>query len=339
MKCAGLALVLATALSGVVACDDDTRAETRVDEMQALIAPPPVTDDPIVPLPHSVPDLDARKVALGEKLFADPRLSPRGDVACTTCHELARGGVDGRAKSKMGDQDAPAVNTPTVFNVTFNFKAHWSGAYTALTEQLSVPVTSPRVMNTTFEAIVERLSVVPEYRDAFAEIYADGLGVPALKDAIVEYERSLVTPGARFDRYLEGDTAALTADEIAGYDMFRSYGCSSCHQGINIGGNMFQKLGVMRDFFGERKELGEGDNGRFNVTKREEDRHVFRVPSLRNVAVTAPYLHDGSAKTLEEAVQIMGRYQLGRPLDDREVKLIVGFLRTLTGEYKGRRLE
>lgn len=331
--------LLAAAGLAAVACETDSRPESEASEMEVLVRPPTVADEPIVPLPHTVPDLDPRKVALGEKLFRDVRISPRGDMACTSCHELLRGGVDGRAKSKMGDQDAPAVNTPTVFNVIFNFKAQWAGSHARLEEQLAVPVTSPRVLNTTFEAIVERLSAIPEYRDEFAAIYSDGITVRSFKDVMVEFERSLITPGSRFDRYLEGDTAALTPDEIAGYDMFRSYGCSSCHQGINIGGNMFQKLGVMRDFFGERRELTEGDNGRYNVTKREEDRHVFRVPSLRNVAVTAPYLHDGSAKTLEEAVQIMGRYQLGRSLDEHEVRLLVGFLRTLTGEYKGRRLE
>ncbi|HTJ81919.1 MAG TPA: cytochrome c peroxidase [Polyangiaceae bacterium] len=335
VRAAVVALAVAAFGSG---CEDDFAGEPPVDELTVL--PPQVAAvDPIVPLPTALPDLDARKVALGERLFRDPIVSPRGDVACTTCHELARGGVDGRAKSSLPGQDAPAFHTPTVFNVVFNFKCHWEGAYDALTEQLAVPVQSPRVLNTTFDDIVARVRKSVEYRDAFDAIYPHGLDVASLKDALVEFERSLVTPNARFDRFLMGETDAITADELHGYELFKSYGCISCHQGINVGGNMYQRLGVMRDYFGEKGTLKDADFGRYNVTKKEEDRHFFRVPSLRNVAVTAPYLHDGSAKTLEEVVEIMGRYQLGRQLDDHDVKLIVAFLRTLTGEYKGRRLE
>lgn len=159
-----------------------------------------------------------------------------------------------------------------------------------------------------------------------------------VKDAIAEFERSLSTPNSRFDRWLRGDDNAITAEELEGYRKFKSYGCVSCHQGVNIGGNMFETLGAVREYFAERGNVSKADLGRFNVTGKEEDRHVFKVPSLRNVALTSPYFHDGSAKTLDEAVRVMARYQLGRPLPDADAALLVKFLQTLTGEYNGRRL-
>lgn len=208
-----------------------------------------------------------------------------------------------------------------------------------LKDQLKTPIESPRALATTSADIVARLKASRDYPQAFAAIYREGITEDSFKDALVEYERSLFTPNSRFDQFLRGDRTALTSEELAGYDLFKSHGCISCHQGINIGGNLYQKLGVMRDYFGERGQVAEKDFGRFNVTKREEDRYVFRVPSLRNVGVTAPYFHDGSAETLEQAVQIMSEYQLGRTLSADQAKKLVAFLRTLTGEYQGRALQ
>jgi cytochrome c peroxidase len=149
---------------------------------------------------------------------------------------------------------------------------------------------------------------------------------------------SLTTPNARFDRFLLGDKQALTAAEIEGYRLFKANGCISCHQGVNVGGNMFQPFGIMSDYFADRGQMTPADLGRFNVTKNEADRHLFRVPSLRNVALTAPYFHDGSAKTLEEAISTMTKYQLGRTLPTEQIASISKFLRTLTGEYRGKPL-
>jgi cytochrome c peroxidase len=154
----------------------------------------------------------------------------------------------------------------------------------------------------------------------------------------VEFERSLITPNSRFDRYLLGDESAITAEEKAGYALFKSYGCVACHQGRNVGGNMFQIFGVMDDYFANRGHITDADYGRFNVTGREEDRFHFRVPSLRNVALTAPYFHDGTAESLDQAVMVMARYQLGVTMPAEDVGLIVKFLGTLTGEYKGQPL-
>ncbi len=158
---------------------------------------------------------------------------------------------------------------------------------------------------------------------------------PNVKNAIAEFERTLLTPGSRFDRHLRGDATALSAEEKAGYLKFKSYGCISCHQGVNIGANLFQRMGVIGDYFADRGNITKADLGRFNVTGQESDRHVFKVPGLRNVALTAPYFHDGSARTLEEAVEVMAKYQLGRPLPPGDLADIVRFLHTLTGELEG----
>jgi cytochrome c peroxidase len=160
-----------------------------------------------------------------------------------------------------------------------------------------------------------------------------------IQDALAVFQRSLITPNGRFDKYLRGDKTAITADELKGYQLFKSYGCVACHQGVNAGGNMFQLFGVMGDYFAKRGNITEADYGRFNATKNPADKHMFKVPSLRNVALTAPYFHDGSAKTLSDAVDVMFRYQLGRPAPQADKDYIVKFLHTLTGEYKGKSLE
>jgi cytochrome c peroxidase len=157
-------------------------------------------------------------------------------------------------------------------------------------------------------------------------------------DALAIFQRSLITPNARFDRYLKGERDAITADEERGYQLFKAYGCIACHQGANVGGNLFQKFGIFQDLFAGQKTLTKADLGRFTITGVESDRHVFRVPSLRNVAVTAPYFHDGRTASLADAVKIMARNQLGRELDQRDADLIVKFLGTLTGEYRGQPL-
>jgi cytochrome c peroxidase len=200
------------------------------------------------------------------------------------------------------------------------------------------PVQSVFEMGSTWEQVLGKLRGDPTYAAAFTTLYPEGLGREAVKNAIAEFERSLLTPRSRFDRHLEGDTGALTAEEKAGYLKFKSYGCISCHQGVNIGANLFQRMGVIGDYFADRGNITKADLGRFNVTGQEADRHVFKVPSLRNVAVTAPYFHDGSAATLEEAVAVMAKYQLGRPLPPQDLADIVKFLGTLTGEFEGKPL-
>jgi cytochrome c peroxidase len=193
-------------------------------------------------------------------------------------------------------------------------------------------------MGSEWPATIAKLNLDPYYASEFSKIYRDGIRPANVKDAIATFERSLITPNSRFDRYLKGERAALTREETDGYQKFKSYGCVACHQGVNVGGNMFERFGIMGDYFKDRGTETPADLGRFSVTGAEDDTHVFKVPSLRNVALTAPYFHDGSVTTLEQAVVIMGKYQLGVPIPDDDVALIVKFLRTLTGEYKGKAL-
>ena len=193
-------------------------------------------------------------------------------------------------------------------------------------------------MNAKWPALLAKLRAVPDYVTQFRDAFPDGLTQANVLNALAEFERSLITPNAPIDRYLRGERDALTADERQGYRLFKSYGCVACHQGMNIGGNLYQKFGVFQAPSPPRDGDAQPDVGRYRVTSIERDRGVFRVPSLRNVAVTAPYFHDGRAPTLESAVEIMGRVQLGRELAIEDINAIVRFLRTLTGEYQGKAL-
>jgi cytochrome c peroxidase len=294
--------------------------------------------EPISPLPLELP-LDGRTVELGKRLFNDPRLSGDGSVSCAHCHNLAAGGVDRLPRSRgIGGREG-GINAPTVFNSGFNFRQFWDGRAESLEDQIDGPLQNPAEMGSTWPQAIAALSADPSYRSEFTAIYRDGIQSRTVKDAVATFERSLITPNSRFDRFLRGNPSALNEEEQAGYRLFKQIGCTSCHQGMNIGGNMYQKLGIMEDFFAARGGMSEADMGRFNITKREEDRHFFKVPSLRNVAVTPPYLHDGSAKTLDTAVKVMARYQLGIELNAVEAAKIVAFLHTLTGEYLGKPLE
>lgn len=305
------------------------------------VATPDLPEDsvePITPLPLKQA-LDQRKVALGGRLFHDPRLSADGSVSCASCHDLARGGVDRRVRSLGVGAAEGNINAPTVFNSGFNFRQFWDGRVESLEDQVNGPLQHPAEMASTWPAALARIGADPGYRAEFAAIYRDGVEQANVRDAIATFERSLVTPNSRFDRYLRGDRTAITDAELHGYRLFKEIGCTSCHQGVNIGGNSYQRLGVMADYFGTRGSVREVDRGRFNITGREEDRYFFKVPSLRNVALTPPYLHDGSAHDLSEVVTIMARYQLDLRLSSGDVERIVAFLHTLTGEYQGRPLQ
>jgi cytochrome c peroxidase len=307
----------------------------------ASIEPPLVftakEHEPIKPIPLAV-ELDARRVALGRMLFHEPKLSGDNTVSCASCHDLKNGGASHRTHSIGIHQIEGSINAPTVFNSGANFKQFWDGRAATLEQQLDGPIESASEMGSTWDEVVGKLRAAPAYAGQFQAIYPDGVRAKNIKDALVQFERSLITPNCRFDKFLRGDDAALTADEKEGYRKFKSHGCASCHQGVNVGGNMFETMGAMADYFEDRRSGIVSDNGRFNVTGREEDRHVFKVPTLRNIALTAPYLHDGSVETLEMAVIVMGKYQLGQRLSDQDVEQIVQFLKTLTGEYEGKPL-
>ncbi|HEY0455434.1 MAG TPA: cytochrome-c peroxidase [Verrucomicrobiae bacterium] len=293
--------------------------------------------EPILPIPQRTA-LNAEKVALGRKLFHEPVLSKDNSLSCASCHSLKQGGVDHRPHSLGINKAEGPINSPTVFNSGLNFRQFWDGRAESLEEQIEGPTQSPIEMGSNWQEIIKKLNNTAGYRSEFKKIYPDGLQKVNVKNAIAEFERSLLTPNSRFDKYLRGDNTAINASEREGYRKFKSFGCISCHQGVSIGGNMFQKLGIIEDYFKDRGPVHNVDLGRFNVTGDEEDKHVFKVPSLRNVEKTAPYFHDGSKETLEEAVQAMAKYQLGRRLSNKDVEDIVLFLRTLTGEYEGTQL-
>ncbi|MGL4230208.1 MAG: cytochrome-c peroxidase [Casimicrobium sp.] len=294
--------------------------------------------EPIKPIPTDI-KVDAKKVALGEKLFSDKRLSKDNTVACVSCHKPELGGSDGSQVS-IGIAGAKGpINAPTVFNTAYNFRQFWDGRAASLEEQVTGPVHNPKEMGSNWQEVLAKLSADKTLVSQFKDAYPDGLQAKNIQSAIAEFQRSLITPNSRFDKYLRGEKSALNEDEQKGYQLFKNYGCIACHQGVNAGGNMYQVFGVMGDYFKQRGNMTEADLGRYNVTKNEADKHMFKVPSLRNVAVTAPYFHDGSVKTLPEAVDVMFRYQLGRTAPQTDKDLIVKFLRTLTGEYRGKPLD
>ena len=290
-------------------------------------------EEPISPIPETV-EVDPEKVKLGRQLFHDPILSKDGTVSCASCHDLATGGDDGR-KISLGVDDKPGkVNSPTVFNAGMNFKQFWDGRARTLEHQIDGPVQSAFEMGSLWPDVVARLYKDDDYPGLFKKIYPNTISRRNVKDAIAEYVKSLTTPNSRFDRWLKGDRKALNAREKRGYALFKDYGCSSCHQGANVGGNMFQVFGVLNDYFKKRGDITDADLGRYNITGNEEDRHSFKVPSLRMAAMTAPYLHDGSAKTLRDAVDAMFEFQLGREAPDRDKDDIVAFIETLVGEHE-----
>jgi len=299
----------------------------------ALAAP---LDEPLTPLPP-VPRLDPATVELGRQLFNEKRLSVNGSLSCASCHRLATGGADDKPFSLGFDGQPVKFNTPTVFNASLNFKQFWNGRVDTLEAQIEQVVISPAEMGSDWKTVVANLTAIPQYQAAFAQVYPDGVTAANVQNALATYERTLLTPNSRFDQYLQGNTDILTLEEKYGYQRFKEYGCIACHQGLNIGGNMFQKFGVMDDYFKGRPPT-ETDLGRYLVTHDEEDRNVFKVPSLRNVAVTAPYFHDASAKTLEDAVDVMFRFQLGRVPSAEDKDQIIKFLKTLTGQWAGKPL-
>ena len=287
--------------------------------------------EPIVPIrPPEV--TDQARATLGEQLFSDVRLSRMGTHSCATCHPLNNGGMDGRQLSAIAPAGAPPRNTPTIFNAALNPSFNWDGAAQTLEDHTSAVVET--LMGFEWPALVARLRGAAEYTGRFEAAYQGAASKERIIDAIVSFERTLLTPDAPFDRYLRGDVNAITADQKEGYRRFKTYGCASCHQGVNAGGNLYQPFGIFQQV--HLLPALTNDPGRLRITKDERDRNVFRVPGLRNVAVTAPYLHDGRASTLEQAVSVMGRHQLGRSLSKVDVRLIVAFLRSLTGEYRGR---
>ena len=289
--------------------------------------------EPIQPI-KPVQSINLAQVELGKKLYFDPRLSKSGFISCNSCHNLSMGGTD-NLKTSIGDhwQQGP-INAPTVLNSSLNVAQFWDGRAADLKAQAGGPIANPGEMGFTHQLAVSVLASIPEYVVEFKQVFGDdSIDIDKVTVAIAEFEKTLVTPNSRFDRWLLGDKDALTPNELAGYDLFKNSGCIACHNGRALGGQSFQKMGAVQDYFALRGgEVTEADLGRFNFTHEEGDRHFFKVPTLRNVAQTAPYFHDGSQAELAGAVRIMGQVQLGRELTDAQVEDIVAFLRALDGE-------
>jgi cytochrome c peroxidase len=281
---------------------------------QASDARPLADQEPITPIPPP-PAADPRKLALGERLFGDPRLSGDGKLACTSCHDLKTNGAgDGRTLTAHDGSKLP-FNTLTVFNAALSFRLNWEGNFRALGAHAESSLENPANMRTSVDEVLGKLNADPRMVQQFRAVYGRAPDRASFLDALVTFEKSLLTPGSRFDRWLDGDASALSAEELDGYQMFKSFGCSSCHQGANVGGNLFERQGIFRTLVQAKPE-------------------IVRVPSLRNVATTPPYFHDGSTPTLKEAVRKMAVAQLDRTLSDQQVDAIVAFLNTLTGTYR-----
>lgn len=292
--------------------------------------------EPVRPV-DAVLEYDEAKAALGYSLFHDPRLSVDNTVSCATCHELSTAGVDNHQYSHGVNDLLGGVNAPTVFNAVYNFVQFWDGRAATLADQAAGPPLNPVEMaSPSFDHIIAKLEADKVFAKSFKAVYPDGITEANITDAIEQFERTLVTPGSRFDKWLLGDDSAITADEQEGYELFKEYDCATCHVGPNLGGLSYELMGLRRHYFPDRgMELTNEDNGRYKETQVERDRHRFKVPGLRNVEHTWPYYHDGTRETLEEAVRDMGIYQSGVELTESEIGKMVAFMKTLTGEYMG----
>ncbi len=290
----------------------------------------PRAGEPLRPLPRA-PSLDPAIVALGHRLFHDPRLSSNGSLSCASCHPPDQGGMDGKRLSPGIDGILGEVNTPGILAASLNFRQNWNGSAATLEDQIDDALTNPRQLSSSWPQVIARLAGDGELKGSFEKLFPDGLTEHNIKRAISDFERSLPQP-SRFDRWLRGDHTAISSEEFHGYTVFKQHGCAGCHQGAGVGGNLYQRFGVMANYFKNNESVTKADMGRYNLTGQDEDRHVFKVPGLRNVARTAPYFHDGSSDRLEDAVTRMGRYQLGLELSGEDVAAIVSFLKTLDSE-------
>ena len=286
-----------------------------------------LANEPIEPI-APVKEINLAQAELGKKLFFDPRLSKSGFISCNSCHNLSMGGTD-NIKTSIGDhwQQGP-INAPTVLNSSMNLAQFWDGRAADLKAQAGGPIANPGEMAFTHTLAINVLKSIPQYVNEFKLTFGtSGINIDQVTQAIAEFEKTLVTPNSRFDQWLLGNKDALTKNEMDGYELFKNSGCVACHNGSAVGGNSFQKMGVVEPY--KTKSTAVGLSA---VTGKDRDRFLFKVPTLRNVELTYPYFHDGEAETLTEAVDIMGRLQLGKTFTQKENAKIVAFLKTLTGD-------
>lgn len=282
-------------------------------------------------------DANPNLAKLGQKLFSEPLFSRDNDQACISCHQIHFSENEQMTSKYRGfKQIEGMLNTPTILNATYNFRQFWNGRVKTIPEAIDDHVSDKTIFNNDWKTIIERLKSDSAYSKTFDANFADGVTEENIEASLNTYVKTLITPNAPFDKYLEGDEKAISDEAKAGYQMFKDYGCISCHQGLNIGGNLFQKMGIYKDYFADRKFISQADLGLYNVTGEEDDKFVFKVPSLRNVARTAPYFHDGSAEDLKTAVQVMAEYQVGKPISNKDANSIIEFLNTLNGTLPGK---
>lgn len=286
-----------------------------------------IANEPIQPI-EPLKNVNLALAELGKKLYFDPRLSRSGFISCNSCHNLSMGGTD-NLKTSIGHGWAQGpINSPTVLNSSLNVAQFWDGRAADLKEQAGGPIANPAEMGFTHVLAVDVIRNIPGYVREFRLVFGDEMvSIDKITDAIAEFENTLVTPNSRFDQWLLGDENAITAFEREGYELFKTSGCVACHNGPAVGGNSFQKMGLVEPY-----QTNNPVEGRAAVTGKDADRFTFKVPTLRNVELTYPYFHDGEAETLTEATDIMGRLQLGRTFSDDENAKIVAFLKTLTGD-------
>ncbi len=284
-------------------------------------------DEPAEPI-RPPQEINLAQAELGKKLYFDPRLSKSGFISCNSCHNLSMGGTD-NLKTSIGHgwQQGP-INSPTVLNSSLSVAQFWDGRAADLQEQAGGPIENPKEMAFSHMLTVDVLSSIPGYVVEFKQVFGnDEITIEEVTAAIAEFEKTLVTPNSPFDLWLLGDEDAITEYERSGYELFKQSGCAGCHYGEALGGTSFQKMGILEPYMTENPAVG-----RAAVTGKDADRFKFKVPTLRNVELTYPYFHDGEAETLTEAVDIMGRLQLGRKYTEDENARIVAFLLTLTGD-------
>lgn len=314
---------IALALLGACARKEDAGETTR----PAATVPKQRSGEPVQPISPAVVR-DPALVELGKKLFFDPRLSLSGFISCNSCHNLSMGGSDNLPTSVGHKWHQGPINAPTVLNSSMNLAQFWDGRAKDLQQQAEGPIANPGEMAFTHELAVSKLQTIPGYVAEFKRVYGtETIDIDKVTGAIAAFEETLVTPNSRFDKWLQGDDRAITKQELEGYELFKSSGCTACHNGPALGGKSFQKMGAVEPYRTKNPETG-----RFEVTNKEADRFKFKVPTLRNVELTYPYFHDGGAATLQQAVEVMGRIQLGRNFTDEENAKIVAFLKTLTGD-------
>lgn len=283
-------------------------------------------NEPISPIPMNI-EVDLKKAKLGQKLFFDTILSKDNSTACVSCHNVFDGGADSNVVSSGFANKKGNIQSPTVLNSRYNFKQFWNGRARNLTEQADGPINNPAEHNMDAKTVENRINNSREYKRLFKLVYGTtSISYKQILDAIVEFENALTTPNAKFDQFLRGETQ-LTKDEKDGYILFKKNGCITCHNGVNVGGNSFQKMGTFLEY-----ELKNDYPDRSKITNNPNHKNVFKVPTLRNISKTAPYFHDGSAKTLKEALSIMAKHNLGIKFEDEEVKQIIAFLKTLDGD-------